>query len=134
VHEHLGRDVAVGVLLGRLFDGDRLLGAVDENDDISGGLALDLERVVAAELQQRAEVAADVAVDRDARERRQRDDQRLARPGVGSVSGQRPRADDDVVLRRPKPRPPMKISFISGVTAFSDTVRVERSICSVRFV
>ncbi len=36
--------------------------------------------------------------------------------------------------QRPKPRPPMKISFIWGVTAFSVTLRVERSMCSVRFV
>ena len=34
----------------------------------------------------------------------------------------------------PNPRPPMKISFILGVTAFSVTVSVERSMCSVRLV
>ena len=36
--------------------------------------------------------------------------------------------------QRPKPRPPMKMSFISWVTAFSLTLSVERSMCSVRFV
>ena len=36
--------------------------------------------------------------------------------------------------QRPKPRPPMKMSFICWVTAFSVTVSVERSMCSVRLV
>ena len=36
--------------------------------------------------------------------------------------------------QRPKPRPPMKMSFISCVTVFSDTFNVVRSMWSVRLV
>ena len=94
VREELGRDVAVGRLLGRLLDRDHALRAVDDDDDVVLRLAADLERVEAAELQERAEVAADVAVDRDARHRRERDDERLAGAGVLRVAGDRARADD----------------------------------------
>ena len=54
---------------GRVFDGHPAAVAVDDDDHVAFGLALHFQRIPAGELEQRAEVAADVAVDDDVRER-----------------------------------------------------------------
>ena len=99
VREDLGQDVAVGRLEGALLDPDDAARTVDDDDDLGGRLPLDLDRVEAAELQERPVVAADVAVDRDVRQGRDRDDERLAGPRVLRDAGDRPGGDDDLVLR-----------------------------------
>ncbi len=99
VGEDLGEHVGVQGLVRRLLDPDDPLLAVDEEDDLPVGLALQFEGVEARELEQRAEVAADVAVDRDLGLRRQRDDQRFPAARVLGGARDRSRADDDLVLR-----------------------------------
>ena len=99
VREELGGDVTVGGLFRRFFDRDHASRAVDDDDRLVPGLAADLEGVEAAELQERAEVASDVAVDGDAGHRREGDDERLARAGVLRVAGDGARADDERVVR-----------------------------------
>ena len=74
--------------LGRGLDPDHAFRTVDHQDHLGLRLALDLQRVEAAELHQRSEVAAHVAVDRDAGQRRERDDERLA--GAGGTGCFRP--------------------------------------------
>ena len=85
-------------LFGRLFDRDRALRAVDDDNRLVLRLAADLEGVEAAELQERPEVAADVAVDRDAGHRRERDHDRLAGAGVLRIARDRSGADDEGVV------------------------------------
>ena len=61
--EDLGQHVAVHRILGRGFDPDEALLAIDEEDHVLVGLALEFQGVEAGKLEQGPEVAAHVGVD-----------------------------------------------------------------------
>ena len=69
LRELIAERVGVNPFQRRFLDGHAAGVAVDENDDIVFSLALDFERVPAREFQQRAEVAAHVAVHDDVGQR-----------------------------------------------------------------
>ena len=112
--ELIGERVGVHPFQRRFLDGDAPRLAFDENDHIPLGLALDFERIPARELQQRAEVAAHVAVHDDVGQRGDADHQRLAGAGVEHGAGDGAGRDHDLVLgivplrlrRHRMPQPP----------------------------
>ena len=97
--ELIGEWIGVNPFQRRFLDGHMAGVAVDEDDDILVSLALDFERIPARKLQQRAEVAAHVAIHDDVGQRRDGDDQRLAGAGVERGAGDGARADHDLIFR-----------------------------------
>ena len=73
--------------------------AVDEDDHILRGFALDLQCVKAGELEERSEISTDVAVDHILCEWTERHDRGFSAAGIGRDPANRTIGNDQLILR-----------------------------------
>ena len=99
LHHLFADEMGVHIFFGRFLDGYLTRVPINKDDHVFLGFALDLECVPPCELEQRAKVAAHVAIYHRVSHGRNANHQRFARAGVLGGPADGARSDDDLVLR-----------------------------------